>query len=280
MKNGYRFGLSAAVLVAAAGAAPSFGLDVITTLSGTLVGAGGGGNPDTILGFFEDGVLLATDDDGSPLGDGLASALFGVPIRPGVGTLEWAVSGFADFGFTGAHSQTGAFDLFIDYFDAAGGALGGDVRSDTFTGAGEVFRAIESAPAGAVTADLVVDNDVGGSTAGTVDFFTVGGLVPGSDVEVEVITAAFDSILGEFTGGTLGAVDDDGGVGLLSQLFITADAGGSVEFAITAFADFGFTGDHTAGGPYTIEVRGTAIPAPSSLALLGLGGLFARRRRR
>ena len=55
--------------------------------------------------------ILDLNDDGSPVGNGLGSALSGVVGQDGRITL--AVSGTGDFGFTGAHQQSGDFALFV-----------------------------------------------------------------------------------------------------------------------------------------------------------------------
>jgi hypothetical protein len=67
------------------------------------------GTFDSILGFLDDsGNILATDDDS---GEGLLSLLRGTV--PASGRLNLGVTGFADFGLTGAHSQSGSYTLSV-----------------------------------------------------------------------------------------------------------------------------------------------------------------------
>jgi hypothetical protein len=68
------------------------------------------GTFDSILGFLDDsGNILDTDDDS---GAGLLSLLSG--IVPASGNLNLAVTGFADFGLTGAHGQSGPYTLSLE----------------------------------------------------------------------------------------------------------------------------------------------------------------------
>jgi hypothetical protein len=67
------------------------------------------GSFDSILGFLDDsGNILATDDDS---GEGLLSLLSGTV--PASGRLNLGVTGYADFGLTGAHSQSGSYTLSV-----------------------------------------------------------------------------------------------------------------------------------------------------------------------
>ncbi|HEY9650823.1 MAG TPA: hypothetical protein V6C95_09175, partial [Coleofasciculaceae cyanobacterium] len=68
------------------------------------------GTFDSILGFLDDsGNILATDDDS---GEGLLSLLEGTV--PASGRLNLGVTGFADFGLTGSHFQSGSYTLSLN----------------------------------------------------------------------------------------------------------------------------------------------------------------------
>jgi len=73
---------------------------------------GGDDGPDTVLGAFDESDnLLKSNDDGSPVGNGLASALKGNVNSDG--SIRLGVTGFSDFEFVGNHERTGTYDLFI-----------------------------------------------------------------------------------------------------------------------------------------------------------------------
>lgn len=97
-------------------------------------------------------------------------------------------------------------------------------------------------------------------TGGDRDLFEVSGL--GTEpVDIEVISGAFDSILGLFdASGTLTATNDDGGQGLLSRFANVTPDNGTVRFGITGYSDFGFTGAHSRTGSYQIAVWPSGMP--------------------
>ena len=125
--------------------------------------------PDTIIGAFDiGGLLLESDDDDSPLGNGLASGVFGVPLSKSGGVVSLIVTGFpdydfdgdADFGPPGPHGQVGFFETFVDYFDAGGSPLGQvSMGVSEFTGGPDLFAFMPTPPAGAATYDAYIDND-------------------------------------------------------------------------------------------------------------------------
>ena len=92
--------------------------------------------PDLTLGVFNQaGALIDTDDDESPLGNGLASAIHGQVNADG--SIHLKISGFNDFDFDGfsdtnagvGHNQTGAYELFVflGFTDPADVAIGLDI---------------------------------------------------------------------------------------------------------------------------------------------------------
>lgn len=142
-----------------------------------------GPRPDVTLGWLEQpfpGFPIDTDDDSSPLGDGLASTLSG--FVDGAGEIHLGVSGFPDFDFDG----------FVD----DGGCDGeicpgeqGDVDFVTFTGLnpGEFFFATATSESFTNTL-LGVFDDEGTPLAANDDFIfdseiqqsALGGIVPAS----------------------------------------------------------------------------------------------------
>lgn len=139
-----------------------------------------GSVPDVTLGWLDGPFAYAqitTDDDSSPLGDGLASALSGVV--GGGGDIHLGVSGFADFDFDGFEDD-GCGDEFC-------GGLFGDVDFLSFTGLtpGEFFFAQVNSSEGTDTL-LGVFNDEGTPLAANDDFAldtpgqtsALGGIVP------------------------------------------------------------------------------------------------------
>jgi len=91
-------------------------------------------------------------------------------------------------------------------------------------------------------------------------------------------------------GGTVIAFDDDSGVGLMPAIQIENLAAGNYYIGFSGFGDadsssVGTTdvldgGGHSEDFGYKISVGFTVIPAPGSMALLGLGGLVMTKRRR
>ncbi len=84
---------------------------------------------------------------------------------------------------------------------------------------------------------------------------------------------------------TILTFDDDSGLGLYSMFEFTVPAG-SYYMGVTGFNDLGLpnvhlpTGNHTETFDYKLTVGFNPVPAPGSIALLGLAGATALRRRR
>ena len=90
---------------------------------------------------------------------------------------------------------------------------------------------------------------------GDVDYFRFSA-ESGTSVIAEVLTGSLDSVLGLFdSNGTLVAVDDDGGTGLLSRVVFPIPADGDYTLAVSTFPDFGFTGAGGSGGRYVLAVE-------------------------
>jgi hypothetical protein len=190
------------------------------------------------------------------------------------------------FGFT---DVDGSFTASDGSFTGASTAVtSGDVTRLSAPGGTAVF---DPGFAGVGSSDFSFDIDVMITGAGTADgngTFTIvdvhgeilTGSLDGSFVELSPGIVAFNGLLsgvefndvsgdGTFDGPTTGSFSTDlpGTApydGALVQLFLDGTGG---------FFDADFTGIST-------QVSGVIVPAPASLALLGLGGLAAARRRR
>ena len=213
-------------------------------------------------------------------------------------TMLLAVAGVASMA-TVAHAQAILTFGFTDVegsFTASDGSFAG---ASTPTTSGDVTRlsspggtaVFEPGFVGTGASDFSFDIDVMVTGAGTADgtgTFTIidvqgetlSGNLDGTFTELSPGFIAFSGLLsgvqfsdvsgdGTFDGPTAGSFGTDlpgSGVydGALVQLFIDGSGG---------FFDADFTGVST-------QVSGEIVPAPASLALLGLGGLAAARRRR
>lgn len=199
---------------------------------------------DTTLGAFDQFFnLITSDDDSSFLGTGLGSGLT-VTGNPD-GTLHLRVSGFSDFDFDGLSD--------------------GGATPHPQSGAYELFL-------------------FEGESVGDVDLFAFTGLPVGQSYLAETFAGDLgnppDTVLGVFDDlGNLVATDDDGGNGLLSQLEVNVPASGTIFLGVSGFSDFGFEGQHSQTGSYSLSLQ--AIPEPTSTVLwaFALIGSVLRRTR-
>jgi hypothetical protein len=77
----------------------------------------------------------------------------------------------------------------------------------------------------------------------------------GQNLIAEVISGNIDSFIGVFDeSGTMIAIDDDGGAGLLSKVFAYLPVTGEYTLAVTTYPDFDFSGDGFYGGRYVLDV--------------------------
>lgn len=165
----------------------------------------------------------------------------------------------------------------------------------TFAG---IFGEVEDNGSMALANDLGIFSSPGGSlaidgtlTEGDVDYF---GFTL-TDTATLSFFAAFgtsgDGVMQIIAaGGDVIAFDDDSGIGFMPAIQIESLAAGTYFIAFSGFGDVdasSVASDELADGlghseafSYKLNIGFTIIPAPSALALLGMGGLVATRRRR
>jgi hypothetical protein len=219
--------------------------------------------PDTLLGvrdFFGD--VYATNDDGSPLGDGRASALGGVPTNSG--SISFSVTGYTDLQFEGSHGEVGQYEVFVDAYDFFGDKV--DAFSEVRTLAPGVVHNFDYSDFEWINGeyDVYIDNAI--DPISDVDFFTFTGLTPGAQFAARTAdpaTSNVDTLLGWFdSGGGLLESDDDGAGGSLSLIGGIVPAGGMLTFAVSGVGDSSFTGSHAEDGTYELrlQIQSTAVP--------------------
>ena len=216
-------------------------------------------NPDTLLGIRGTfGEIAFVDDDSSHLGNGFASAAYGVPTNSG--SIDFSISGYGDDFFVGDHSEFGGYEVFVDVFDF-------------FNDPVDSFSEMRTLEPGAVhdfhyenfdwlggTYDVYIDNVVGG--VADVDFFTFTGLTPGTQFAARTfddVDPQIDTMLGWFddSGGLVALNDDeDLDAGILTSLIEGAvPANGMLTFGVTGYGDDNFTGQHEEDDAYELRLQ-------------------------
>jgi PEP-CTERM motif len=180
-------------------------------------------NPDTILGTRDQfGDIEYVDDDSSPIGDGLGSALYGVLTNSG--SIDFAVTGYDDFDFVGGHLESGNYEVFVDVYDSS------DELIESFSTGTEILQegfvneySFSNVDWIGGSYDVYIDNGL--AAIADVDFFTFTELTPGEP----------------FSARTL---DPDGIV----------PENGELTFAVTGCCDDEFIGHHFESGAYGLEL--------------------------
>lgn len=174
-----------------------------------------------------------------------------------------------------------------------GSALGG-VFSE-FEGNNTLMTAnglgVFSAPGGGILIDGTIEEDDVDwfsftlSDTSSLSLFAAFALGTGADGVMQIVNSD----------GVVIAFDDDSGVGLMPALQIADLAAGTYFVGMSGFGDVGFgsvDSDELADGlradglghgqnfGYKLNIGFSIVPAPSAMALLGMGGLVMTRRRR
>lgn len=168
---------------------------------------------------------------------------------------------------------------------AASAQFFSEVESNNTLGTAN-FVGTFSQPGGSVLID-------GSITVGDVDWFSF----TLTDVASLAVFAGFSSGSGADgvmqlvnSSGVVIAFDDDSGIGLMPALQVASLAAGTYYIGMSGFGDAGISSvgttnvfdglGHQQNFVYKLTIGVTVIPAPGAMALLGLGGLVATRRRR
>jgi hypothetical protein len=237
----------------------------VTSVSDSISPVVPGAGPDTTMGALSaTGVILESDDDSSPYGNGSASGLSLLNVNSN-GTIRLRVSGFQDFNFDGIddywstpHDQAGPYQLTVWVFNPYPTLIDTRVYDDALaTGTVDSFE--PSGYASTAKFSAAIDNTPG-SVEDPLDFMTFTGLPANEAFCAEITSATFDTVLGWFNAdGNLVTSDDDSGTGNLSKLGGQVGSDGKVNLAVTGCADFWFEGFHAEQGDYTLQV---SIVAP------------------
>ena len=225
--------------------------------------------PDTLLGVRNGfGFVYADDDDSSPVGDGRASGLGGVPTNSG--SIDFSVTGFTDTGFSGSHSESGPYRVFIDVYDFFDDLVESfSVDRTMLPGVVDDFYYEGDAEWIGGSYDVYIDNTVGG-TAADLDFFTFTELPPGAAFTVQTadpLSSNVDTRLGWFDDfGALIEADDDSGADFLSLINGVVPASRKLTFAVTGQGDDDFLGDHIEEGAYELRLTSSGGRPTSTAA--------------
>ncbi|HEY9818972.1 MAG TPA: hypothetical protein V6D20_24650 [Candidatus Obscuribacterales bacterium] len=197
---------------------------------------------DTVLGVFDGESVLQTDDDGSPVGSGLASATGGTVSADG--TIRLGVSGFPDFNFDGMYDDPGFGMEPMPPSDFT--PQGGDYSVYVQLGTNSVAN-VDAASADYTFTETLIPGEVGMIALDDLpagEPFVV--WIDNSDSGIDTMVGIFDPA------GDLVDLNDDGspvgnGLGSILTGFVSDD--GSVDVRVTLFPDFDFTGEYMSQGP-------------------------------
>ena len=227
-------------------------------------------HPDTYLGAFnKQEIVIAQDDNASPLGNGKASALYNLlPIPDAEGgqdTIRLWITGrpdgidgnFNGLFFNGPHLQRGEFTLHITYhIDIEPPRTGSYTQQETrvlrFETGAESFRINLFPPEDTTSVDVIIDNTTGTQPVlDDVDHYFVEGLQPLSDYAITAIAGIdtntclpTNSVLGWFdkNGNLIRTDSSSGPLPQYPQLSVLTDANGRVRIAVSGRGDLNFNG--------------------------------------
>ena len=244
---------------------------------------GNAGRPDTILGHYNASysTFFGSNANGSPVGNGFARQLLGVPLDDNGGAY-FRVTGAPDSSFIGAHAQSGQYYVQFDLYDSNGAffktlplefeSVDPGMLDNIWIDPPAVF---EPERVGG-TVNVTVQNIVGPGSGDSLDFFWFSGLQPNQQFTA-MLSADFDARLGLFggPGNTLQQSSGDPTPTIVGM----ADALGRALLAVTGLGDTSFGGVHAEAGNYTLAVAPHVVPEPAGITLAALGmALLAVRR--
>ncbi len=213
--------------------------------------------------------------------DGLAGFSLGGRLTSGF-ELEADLSAAARFARVplGGNDRTAVFELFTTDNDLDGARLrfespdrprdrfepnDSPVRGAQDEGGGDDDGDDDDGRRGQVRLPFNTANRFSHIAPGDVDFFHFRARA-GDILAIETLPGltALDTVVGLFdAAGTLLAVNDDGGAGLLSRLLLQVVVDGTYSIGVSTFPDFAFTGAGEDAGRYVLNVssyRGAVLP--------------------
>ncbi len=246
------------------------------TISDSLDGAPG--RPNTLLGIFDPSFnsLLYFNDNDSPLGNGFASQLTGVPLRSD-GSLYFKITGATDGTFAGNHTESGQYAWYLDVRDPQGNLVPSLSRwqNDELSPFAQDTEWLDPAtspdPANpnwvGYTADITLNNVIGPGSGDALDYWLFSGFEPFQSFEA-TIDGEFPWLLTHLDASNvrLSTTSAMNGNPILSG---TADFLGRVKIGVSGVGDSNFTGAHVQAGDYTLTL--SVVPEPGSVILVGLG---------
>lgn len=239
---------------------------------------GAPGRPNTLLGIFDPSFanLQLLDDNSSPLGNGFASQLTGIPLRSD-GSLYFQVTGMTDVAFAGNHTQSGKYAWYLDVRDPQGNIVPSlskwqnDELSPFNQDTEWLDPSVSPDPGNpnweGYTADLTLNNVVGPGSGDALDFWVFTGLQPFQEFTA-TFSGAFAGLIAQY-GPTNTRIAETTAFDAIPTLTGMADFMGRVKLGVTGVGDSGFTGAHVAAGDYRLAL--TVVPEPGSVILAGLG---------
>lgn len=175
------------------------------------------------------------------------------------GSADFSVTGWTDSFFTGDHSLDVDLLPFLQFYDVnlSNAGFVPQFSSPLFSGTVSEFHFQANHP-DAFYYSVGVENNLP-ENQGDTDFFRFTGLTPFSLFEATTVLqvnhpfSLDDSRIGWYDNtGSLIDDDDDGGLGMMSRLGVTADANGEIVLGVTAGEDEYFIGEHFQQGQYQL----------------------------